>query len=226
MAALLLGDWRVPATACSGVVAGLVGLADGALWLVAVGLVLAAVGAVLGAQSMHQPALAPEVQTARGWDGQVVLEVEDVLVCRGGPLARLLRRQAAPVRVPLSCLTSVVLTEQGWRSGHLRLLAGTTAQLRPALLDPTAVLFHGHRQAEFRRLAAAVSSRTGLPVTAAVSHPRPVRPQPTPVAAAPVPAAGGSDVLAQLERLDLLRTRGLVTDGEFAAGKAELLSRL
>jgi hypothetical protein len=45
-------------------------------------------------------------------------------------------------------------------------------------------------------------------------------------AAASPPAAGESDVLAALERLGELKQRGILSDEEFAAKKAELLRRL
>lgn len=40
------------------------------------------------------------------------------------------------------------------------------------------------------------------------------------------PAAGGEDVMAQLERLGALHSSGILTDEEFAAKKADLLSRM
>jgi predicted cobalt transporter CbtA len=47
-------------------------------------------------------------------------------------------------------------------------------------------------------------------------------PAPAPVAAAPA-AAGGDDVLDQIERLGKLHAEGVLTDEEFAAQKAKLL---
>lgn len=49
---------------------------------------------------------------------------------------------------------------------------------------------------------------------------------PAPAAPAPAPAppaAGGGDVIEQLERLGKLREQGILTDEEFAAQKAKLL---
>ena len=53
-------------------------------------------------------------------------------------------------------------------------------------------------------------------------------PQPPPAPAPPppaqaAPAAGGSDMTAELERLATLRNQGVLTDDEFAAAKARLL---
>ena len=50
----------------------------------------------------------------------------------------------------------------------------------------------------------------------------PPAPAPPPPAPAP-PAAGGSDMTAELERLAALRNQGVLTDDEFAAAKAKLL---
>lgn len=49
--------------------------------------------------------------------------------------------------------------------------------------------------------------------------PAPAPPPPAPAA----PAAGGSDMTAELERLATLRNQGVLTDDEFAAAKARLL---
>jgi hypothetical protein len=49
-------------------------------------------------------------------------------------------------------------------------------------------------------------------------------PAPAPAAAPPpAPAAGGEDVVDQLEKLADLRDRGVLTDEEFAAQKAKVL---
>ena len=61
--------------------------------------------------------------------------------------------------------------------------------------------------------------------------PRPLRPSRTPrrrlrrpPAAAPAPAGGGSDLMAQLNQLGALHAQGILSDEEFAAAKAKLLS--
>ena len=45
-------------------------------------------------------------------------------------------------------------------------------------------------------------------------------PPPAPTAA---PAAGGTDIVAELQKLGALRDQGILTDDEFAAAKAKLL---
>jgi hypothetical protein len=47
--------------------------------------------------------------------------------------------------------------------------------------------------------------------------------QAAPAAAAPAPAAGGPDLMAQLQQLTQLKEAGALTDAEFAAAKAKLL---
>lgn len=44
-----------------------------------------------------------------------------------------------------------------------------------------------------------------------------------PAAAAPAPAAGGVDVVAELQKLAALKDAGVLDDAEFAAAKAKLL---
>lgn len=48
-------------------------------------------------------------------------------------------------------------------------------------------------------------------------------PQAAPAAPAPAPAAGGSDMITQLQQLGQLRDQGVLTDAEFAQQKARLL---
>ena len=47
---------------------------------------------------------------------------------------------------------------------------------------------------------------------------------PPPPAAAPAPAGGGSDLMAQLSQLGALHEQGILSDEEFSAAKAKLLS--
>jgi hypothetical protein len=47
---------------------------------------------------------------------------------------------------------------------------------------------------------------------------------PPPPAAAPAPAGGGSDLMAQLNQLGALHAQGILSDDEFSAAKAKLLS--
>ncbi len=48
--------------------------------------------------------------------------------------------------------------------------------------------------------------------------------QPPPAPAPPAPAAGGDDMMAELEKLADMKSKGLLTDDEFAAAKAKILA--
>jgi hypothetical protein len=75
--------------------------------------------------------------------------------------------------------------------------------------------------------AAAHEVAPSPPPTSHVPEPEPVSAAATPVAAAPSAAPGApTDILATIERLAEMRQKGIVTDEEFAAKKAELLRRL
>ena len=70
-----------------------------------------------------------------------------------------------------------------------------------------------------------------LPVVSQNGQPfRPIPPLPSPVpfngSSTPTSSAPSGDVLATLERLGALKIQGILTDAEFNAKKAELLSRL
>jgi hypothetical protein len=69
-----------------------------------------------------------------------------------------------------------------------------------------------------------VVSRNGQPLRKTPTTP----PTPTPFggSSAPTGSSQSGDVLAMLERLGSLKTQGILTDAEFNAKKAELLSRL
>ena len=73
------------------------------------------------------------------------------------------------------------------------------------------------------------------PTLAPISSPRVVSQNGQPFRKTPAPFSGSgaptgsnssSDLLATLERLGALKTQGILTDAEFNAKKAELLSRL
>ena len=73
--------------------------------------------------------------------------------------------------------------------------------------------------------------RGGLPVAPAPAPAPAFAPMPqmapmSPPAAMPTASAGGEDILATIEKLGALLQRGLLTEQEFAAKKAELLARL
>ena len=78
--------------------------------------------------------------------------------------------------------------------------------------------------------AAAAPSPVVAQPPAAVPAPPPVQAPPSAVAAEPAPPAGGITddevIFARIERLAELKQKGILTEEEFAAKKAELLARL
>ncbi len=64
------------------------------------------------------------------------------------------------------------------------------------------------------------------PATQEFSSPVPVAPPPSPASAGPGAAQGAEDVLKTIKSLAALRQDGILTEEEFAAKKAELLSRI
>ncbi len=68
---------------------------------------------------------------------------------------------------------------------------------------------------------AAIDAAVAEQLAAAQAAPAAAPPPPPPAAA---PAAGGSDTMAELQKLADMKTQGLLTDEEFAAMKAKLLA--
>jgi hypothetical protein len=70
------------------------------------------------------------------------------------------------------------------------------------------------QQVALQQQAAAEQAAQAAAAQAAAAAPPP----------APAPAAAGDDIIASLERLGALHSQGLLTDEEFGAAKAKLLS--
>lgn len=111
----------------------------------------------------------------------------------------------------------------GRRGGRPGLI-GTAA--RTAVIAGTAQATAGavaHRQQDKR--AAQQQANTQAPVAAAPQPPpAPAPAAPAPAPAAPPPAAGGNDLLSQLQQLAQLQAAGVLTPEEFTAAKAKLLA--
>lgn len=107
---------------------------------------------------------------------------------------------------------------------------------RPGLIDTAArtaviagtatavsggVAGHQQRRAQEQAEASAYEQQQFAP-----PPPAPAAPSPAPAAAPAAPAApasGGTDVVAELQKLAALHTQGALDDAEFAAAKARLL---
>ena len=95
-------------------------------------------------------------------------------------------------------------------------LVGTAA--RTAVIAGTATAVSGNVQR--RQMSRAQQEASEQQQQQAAMQP----PPPPPAAPAPAPAAGTDDMIAQLQKLGQLHQQGILTDEEFAAQKAKLLS--
>jgi Short C-terminal domain len=94
------------------------------------------------------------------------------------------------------------------------------------VVSPVAAVPHAEPSAKERPPARATEPAVSTPPPARAeptgSPPPPVSSEPAPV----TPPASADDIFAKLERLAQLREKGILSEEEFAAKKAELLSRL
>ncbi|HRO31488.1 SHOCT domain-containing protein [Citricoccus sp.] len=122
-----------------------------------------------------------------------------------------LRRRGRPGIIGLAARTAVV--------------AGTASAVSGGVQDRR----DRRAQAQFEQdqyAAAQQQAQADAAAAQAVAAPAPppqAVPAPPPQAAPAAPAAGGADVLAQLQQLAELKQSGLLSDAEFAAAKAKLL---
>ncbi len=77
------------------------------------------------------------------------------------------------------------------------------------------------QQAAFESQAQLAEMQAQMDAMKAQQAPAPPPPPPAPAAA---PAAGGGDLMAELQKLADMKAAGILTDDEFAAAKAKLLS--
>jgi uncharacterized protein HemX len=105
------------------------------------------------------------------------------------------------------------------------------AAVGTAVIVGTAGVVQHHQQQKYAQQNAAAQQQQDMAYRQGVADAQaqqqqyaPPPPQYAP-APAPAPAAAGSDLTAQLEKLAQLHTAGVLSDEEFAAGKAKLLSR-
>lgn len=100
-----------------------------------------------------------------------------------------------------------------------------TSQLGPVSLADLAIV-GGKPAGSASAAAVRAVGPAAAAAPAAVAAPVPTAPEPAAVVAPAPAAAGGGDVLATIERLADLASRGILTADEFARKKAELLDRL
>jgi Short C-terminal domain len=78
------------------------------------------------------------------------------------------------------------------------------------------------QQAAFESQAQLAEMQAQMDAMKAQQAPPP--PPPAPAAAAPAAPAGGGDLMAELQKLADMKAAGILSDEEFAAAKAKLLS--
>jgi hypothetical protein len=152
----------------------------------------------------------------RGHNGTVVLDRDFVTITRTGFLARATLGKGAK-RIPVASITAVQWKPAGpMVNGFIQFTLGGGNESRAkfgsqttnAVKDENSVIFLKKQMPEFEALRAAIEN--------AIAE----RHRPTVM----TPAA--PDHLAQLTQLAVLRDAGVVSEGEFAATKAQILSRM
>lgn len=153
----------------------------------------------------------------KGHTGTVIWDEDFVTIRRTGFNARITVGKGEK-RIPIASITSVQWKPAGAMvNGYIQFSAGGGnesrsrfgAQTMDAVKDENSVVFTKKQMAEFETLRTAIEQ--------AIAH----RNRP---AATAVPAA--TDHLSQLKQLGELRDAGILTEEEFGAKKAEILSRL
>ena len=127
--------------------------------------------------------------------------------------------------IPVRSMSSVTTQKDGLRFYKLVVVStGNTVEFRVDKADAEASktlltqLMVGIHPAQAPAAPAAPQASAVLPAPA-------VEPSPA-LAPAPAPSSGQPDVLEQIAKLAALRDQGVLTEEEFSAKKADLLSRM
>lgn len=148
---------------------------------------------------------------AVGIGGQVVLDKDWVTINRGGVAAKLIRG-SGDKRIPYTSISAVDIKEPGAANGYLTfsILGGASPPkgIQVAQKDENSVVFSRNHVAEFMAVKQLVEQR----ILEAASR----SPQGS--------AAPQVDVADQLAKMAALRDQGIISEEEFAAQKAKLLS--
>lgn len=152
--------------------------------------------------------------TAKGLGGQLILDENFVTIARKGALAAMGGGMArGEKRIPIGSITAVQFKKPGGRNGYIQFTipGGNEVKKRgvaAAAKDENTVVFTTFHAAEFEAVRDYVERRIVE------------RHAPQTVQAAPT-----KDLPTQLRELAALRDEGLLSDAEFEAEKAKLLSR-
>ena len=149
---------------------------------------------------------------AVGIGGQVTVDQDWVTIDRKGAAAKMIRGSGQK-RIPLASVTAVDIKEPGATNGYITfsILGGSASPkgIQLAQKDENSVVFSRNHVAEFMAVKQLVEQRILENANRS---------------SAPVAAAPQIDVADQLAKLAALKDQGILSEEEFAAQKAKLLS--
>jgi hypothetical protein len=146
---------------------------------------------------------------AKGFDGQVEFDGRAVTIRRRGLMARTQHHGRDETQVPLRQITAVEFKGAGLRKGRFTILTGGARQRGGGFVrhrnDPLSVEFQPWQAAAFRELRDAIQQAINSYDERGQQPP-------------------SADLAGQLDRLAQLHQTGRLTDVEYAAAKARLLT--
>lgn len=155
------------------------------------------------------------VMVAKGSGGRITLYEDRVKIKHEGLVGLTKGIYKGDKEIPIDQITAIQ-----WRdpsavfSGHIQFtIMGGSSDSRAGSLDENSMMFNGNDKAEFARLKAEVEKRMAVFRQARLGGP-----------AAAAPAA--PDFADQIRKMSELRDAGILTEDEFSAKKADLLSRM
>jgi len=144
------------------------------------------------------------IAVAKGSNGQVELYKEKVRITRKGLWAKLVQGFSGEVEIPVRSITAVELKKAGLLDGHIRFnFPGASERVAALATDPNMVQFGARANESFANIKRLIERRRDD-------------------LAKPASAPSSLD---EIEKLAGLHKRGILTDEEFSAKKAGLLSR-
>jgi hypothetical protein len=145
------------------------------------------------------------IAVAKGNNGQVELYKDKIRVTRKGLWAKITQFGVGDREVRISDLSSVEFKKGGLLDGHVRFTYPGSSEKSAALAcDPDQVQFGSRARKDFERIVNLIEQRRDQ-----LSEP-----------SAPLP----TNNLDEIEKLAGLHSRGILTDEEFSAKKAQLLA--
>jgi len=145
------------------------------------------------------------IAVAKGSNGQVELHKDVVRITRKGLWAKLVQTFSGDVEIPIRLISSVELKKGGLLDGHIRFTyPGSGERVAALATDPNMVQFGGRARENFETIKRLIEQRREQLAQAA--------------------APRASSNLDEIEKLASLHRKGILTDAEFSAKKAQLLA--